>query len=94
MLVPMLEQFVTSTQPIMDQLMKALADENFADAKKATHASAGSAKTAGATQFAEICGAVEKGIHENDLDEVRVRTPQIEPAFDRVSGEIEGPKVS
>ncbi|MFN3077882.1 MAG: Hpt domain-containing protein, partial [Alphaproteobacteria bacterium] len=67
MLAPLYEQYVETTQPLVEELLAALGQEDFETARKKAHSCAGASKTAGAMRFGAMCSRIEKAIVQKDF---------------------------
>ncbi|WP_431854636.1 response regulator [Azospirillum sp.] len=64
--VTMLEYFVETTTPLLDEAAAALARDDFEALRHAAHAAAGAARTAGAKVLAQACSALEMAAARGD----------------------------
>ncbi|WP_448192793.1 response regulator [Azospirillum sp. sgz301742] len=86
--VTMLEYFVETTAPLLDEAAAALARGDLEDVRHAAHAAAGAARTAGAGVFARACSALEVAAVRGDLDAIHHSSAAMADAFPPVAEAI------
>ena len=81
---PMMEYFLETTAPTLEQLARHLEAGAAEDARFAAHSVAGAARTAGAGELAAAAAAVEVTVIETGIDAARSLLPTVHDAFTRV----------
>lgn len=67
MVGPMLEDFLETTQPLLDDVWDALGMRDFNRAKQSAHAAKGAARMTGAIRLANLCETIEHSIMSKDM---------------------------
>jgi len=81
----MLELFISSNQPLMQDILQAMAAGDADRARRAAHQIKGAAAYAGAQSLADAARCVEAAAGGGDLDELRRCLGQLQQAFDAVA---------
>lgn len=87
--IELLGYFVETTLPLLDEIDAAMAGGRHDDARAAAHATAGAARTAGATAFARPCSDLETAIVAGDLAAAANHHRDLMAEFPRVVAAIE-----
>ncbi|HYD66494.1 response regulator [Azospirillum sp.] len=82
--------FLETTAPLIDEVAQDLAEGDADGGRRAAHAAAGAARTAGAVELAVLCSEVERTAATGDLDAARTHAGRLKDAFVRVEGVIRG----
>ncbi|MEO5374552.1 MAG: ATP-binding protein [Alphaproteobacteria bacterium] len=88
MLRPMLDQYVETTRPLVEELLAALEEKTWDQARKKAHACVGASKTAGAMDFAEMCRVIEHAIVDNDHATALAAATRVAESFERVAAAV------
>jgi len=86
--VEMMDFFLETTRPTLEQARVALAAGDLETARAAAHSAAGAARTAGAKALAACCTALERAIVENDPAEAERQAAAMDAAFPAVEAAI------
>ncbi len=84
----MMDYFLETTRPTLDQALAALASGQMEDARAAAHSVAGAARTAGAKRLAIHCTAMERAVIEERLSDARTHAAAMAQAFPEVEDAI------
>jgi two-component system, sensor histidine kinase and response regulator len=84
----MMDYFLETTRPTLDQALAALAAGQLEDARAAAHSAAGAARTAGAKRLAIHCAAMERAVIEERLIDAQTHAAAMALAFPEVEGAI------
>jgi two-component system, sensor histidine kinase and response regulator len=84
----MMDYFLETTRPTLDQALAALAAGQLEDARAAAHSAAGAARTAGAKRLAIHCTALERAVIEERLSDARTHAAAMTQAFPEVEDAI------
>jgi|GEM_PF-738151 len=84
----MMDYFLETTRPTLDQALAALASGQMEDARAAAHSVAGAARTAGAKRLAIHCTAMERAVIEERLGDARTHAAAMAQAFPEVEAAI------
>ncbi|MEI6557213.1 MAG: response regulator [Rhodospirillaceae bacterium] len=82
---PMMDYFLETTAPTLEQLACHLETGNTEDARFAAHSIAGAARTAGTGELAALASKIEAALVETGLPVARVLLPDLRAAFARVT---------
>ncbi len=84
----MMDYFLETTRPTLDQALAALAAGQMEDARAAAHSAAGAARTAGAKRLATHCTAMERAVIEGRTDDAQRHAAALTVAFAEVEEAI------
>ncbi len=84
----MMDYFLETTRPTLDQALAALAVDQLEDARAAAHSVAGAARTAGAKRLAIHCTAMERAVIEGRLADAQDHAAAMARAFPEVEAAI------
>ncbi|MBP2312042.1 PAS-domain containing protein [Azospirillum soli] len=76
--------FLETTAPILDEVEQGLGTGDAEEGRRAAHAAAGAARTAGAQELAKLCSEIEILAAKGDLNAARERVAPMRAAFGRV----------
>ena len=76
--------FLETTAPILDEVERGLDAGDAEEGRRAAHAAAGAARTAGAQELAKLCSEIEILAVKGDLSAARERVAPMRAAFGRV----------
>ena len=76
--------FLETTAPLLDEVANGLAAADPDCGRRAAHAAAGAARTAGAVELAALCSEIECCAARGDLDAAKQRAGRLRDAFCRV----------
>ncbi|HYH23469.1 MAG TPA: response regulator [Azospirillum sp.] len=82
--------FLETTAPLLDEVAQDLEEGDADGGRRAAHAAAGAARTAGAVELAAVCSEIERSAAKGDLDTARRHAGRLKDAFVRVEGVIRG----
>ena len=77
--------FLETTAPLLEEVTGGLAAGDAALGRRAAHAAAGAARTAGAVELAALCSEIEQCAASGDLEAARERAARVRDAFSRVA---------
>ncbi len=86
--IDMMDFFLETTRPTLEQALAALAAGDMEAARAAAHSAAGAARTAGAKALAARCTALERAIVEKRLEEAERQAVAMDAAFPPVEAAI------
>jgi HPt (histidine-containing phosphotransfer) domain-containing protein len=81
--------FITSTEPLLQQMRDCLASGDLSQASEAAHSAKGAARMTGAFQLAQLCSEVERLTKNGDGDLARQWLQHVPQAFEEVKAAIE-----
>ncbi|WP_223677791.1 response regulator [Azospirillum agricola] len=84
----MMDFFLETTRPTLDQALAALAAGDLEAARAAAHSAAGAARTAGAKMLAAHCSALENAILANRPEEAQRQAAAMDAAYPAVEAAI------
>jgi HPt (histidine-containing phosphotransfer) domain-containing protein len=84
----LLQLFLDSTQPLVEDLDKALAAGDVLAAREAAHSAKGAGNSAGAFRFAKLCGEVESACARGDAEAAIQLLEPLRQAFVEVSAAV------
>jgi CheY-like chemotaxis protein len=84
MIKPLLDDFLATTRPTLEETLAALAAADWPKARKAAHAAKGAARMAGARRLSRLCEVVEKSIAGGDTAAALACRDHLMPAFAEV----------
>ncbi|MBP2229724.1 signal transduction histidine kinase/DNA-binding response OmpR family regulator/HPt (histidine-containing phosphotransfer) domain-containing protein [Azospirillum agricola] len=84
----MMDFFLETTRPTLDQALAALAAGDPEAARAAAHSAAGAARTAGAKALAAHCSALENAILANRLEEAQRQAAAMDAAYPAVEAAV------
>ncbi|MBI1206371.1 MAG: response regulator [Azospirillum sp.] len=85
----MLQFFLETTRPLIEEAGRALRVGGFEDARAAIHAAAGAARTASAGELAALCSQIELDLVAGDAAAANARIPELNLVFDRVAAVVD-----
>lgn len=85
---PMLQLFVSSTEPMIETLRRAVVDHDAALVGRTAHSIKGAAMTAGALELGQVCAALEGAAKIQDWAAVAAHELTLLPAFTRLDEAI------
>lgn len=84
----LLTLFTQSAPERLRTLLAALQSGDLSNAGREAHSLKSSAANIGATEFSEICQAIEKAARANDSHTAQIQMPLLQPALDAVLREL------
>jgi PAS domain S-box-containing protein len=81
---PMLQLFISSTEPMIEALRRAISEHNGTLASRTAHSIKGAALTAGALELGEVCAGLETAAKAQDWGRVAAQEVALPPAFARL----------
>ena len=84
----LLQLFLDSTQPLVEELDKALAADDVLAAREAAHSAKGAGNSAGAFRFAKLCGDAESACARGDVEAAIQLLEPVRKAFAEVSAAV------
>jgi HPt (histidine-containing phosphotransfer) domain-containing protein len=84
----LLQLFLDSTQPLVDDLEKALAAGDDLAAREAAHSAKGAGNSAGAFRFAKLCGEAESACAKGDVEAATQLLEPLRKAFAEVAAAV------
>ena len=84
----LLGYFLETTAPILDEVERGLDLGDAEEGRRAAHAAAGAARTAGARELATLCSEIELLAAQGRIDAARERVAPLRAAFGRVETAI------
>ncbi|KAF0109592.1 MAG: hypothetical protein FD149_2802 [Rhodospirillaceae bacterium] len=85
----MLEQYIETTQPLIEALLAALHAKDYPTVRKKAHFCSGASKTAGAWRLANFCSTIEKAVMADDPETAQTAGGQVADAFTAVVKAVE-----
>lgn len=80
--IPLLDNYIETTQPLIDTLIAAIDTENSVSAGEAAHAIKGSSLMAGALRLGDICKEIQDRCADEDLGTIRGYRDCLDQEFD------------
>jgi PAS domain S-box-containing protein len=90
MVAPLLEDYIRNARRLVDDMLDAFSDQDFARAREAAHAAKGTSRLAGAVRFANLCEQIELFLCAGDTSRAAEYSRRIEPELAIVSQAVAG----
>jgi HPt (histidine-containing phosphotransfer) domain-containing protein len=78
-----MRQFIDATPLLIEQLRRAVAGRNRAEAQQASHAAKGTARSVMAMELAELFAAVERSVNDEEWPAAETHVAETEAALER-----------
>jgi len=90
MVAPLLQDYIRNARRLVDDMLEAFAEQDFARAREAAHAAKGTSRLAGAVRFANLCEQIELFLHAGDTSRAAEHSHLVEPELAVVSQAVAG----
>lgn len=90
MVAPLLADYIRNARRLVDDMLDAFADQDFARAREAAHAAKGTSRLAGAVRFANLCEQIELFLCAGDTSRAAEYSRRVEPELAVVSQAVAG----
>lgn len=88
-LAPILQTYLDITPALMEELEKAIQQDNTADIKRHAHTLKGSSSNIGAVDFPKLCLEMEYFGRDGEVQKAKVLLPKIKQAYSELEAAIE-----